>query len=93
MTKRNKIYLISSILTFLLVLIGILKNFDTILLFGNPIEPIWLVIWFFVLILPIVNLAEIINNRDDWSLYYWIGLGFNIISIVFIIRHYKIDLF
>ena len=93
MSKKNKIILIISILHFLAVLIAIIKSFGTIILFDVPIEPVWLIIWCFALLLPIVNLAEIINNRDNWNKYYWIGLLFNILSIVFIIRHYKIDFF
>lgn len=93
MSSKNKIILIISVLHFLTVLLAILKTFGSVSLFNSEIDPVWLIIWFFALLLPIVNLAEIINNRDNWNKYYWIGLVFNILSIIFIIRHYKIDLF
>ena len=93
MNTKNKIVLGLSILHFIAVLVAILKSFDTIIFFGIKIEPVWLLIWCFTLFLPVINFTAIINNRESWNKYYWIGLLFNILSIVFIIRHYKIDLF
>lgn len=93
MTAKNKYYLLLSILTFLAVLVAILKTFETSIILGVSIEPIWIVIWFFALVLPIVNLAEIINNRNESNVFYWIGLLLNLMSIIFLMRHYQIDIF
>ena len=93
MTTKNKIVVLLSIVHFLTVLVAILKSFGTLNLFGTAIAPIWIVIWSFTFLLPIINLAAIINNRDSWNLFYWLGLFFNILAIAFIIRHHQIDLF
>ena len=93
MTTKNKILVLVSIFHFLAVLVAILKSFGTITLFGKEIEALWIFIWPLTLFLPIINLAAIITYRNSWNAYYWLGLFFNILSIVFIIRHYKIELF
>ena len=87
MVKKNKIVLLLSIVHFITVLIAILKSFGTV------INPLWVIIWCFTFFLPIINLAAIINNRNSWNIFYWLGLFFNILAIAFTIRHYKIDLF
>ena len=92
MTTKNKIYLFLSILVLLLTFVGIFQNFETIHFIGFETEIIWIPIWIVVVILPLLNLYEIATNTDDYNKYYWISLVFNLITIFFIIRYFKINL-
>ena len=92
MTKKNKIYLFLSILVLLLTFVGIFQNFETIHFIGFETKIIWIPIWIVVVILPLLNLYEIATNTDDFNKYYWLALLFNLITIFFIIRYFKINL-
>ena len=92
MTTKNKIYLFLSILVLLLTFVGIFQNFETIHFIGFETEIIWIPIWIAVVILPLLNLYEIATNTDDYNKYYWLALVFNLISIFFILRYFKIEL-
>ena len=76
----------------LLTFVAILKNFETIEFLGMQTEVIWIPIWIAVVILPLLNIYEIAVTIDGFSKYYWLGLLLNIITILFIIRDYKIEL-
>ena len=89
MFKKEYILLILSVFTFLYVLFAIVKG--TLL---YPISFEWYqMVWVFILGLPLVNSAQIIVNRDDINLHYWIAIVFNILTIAFIMKQYKIPLF
>ena len=92
MTTKNKTYLFLSILVLLLTFVGIFQNFETIHFIGFETEVIWIPIWIAVVILPLLNLYEIATNTDDYNKYYWLALVFNLISIFFILRYFKIEL-
>ena len=93
MTTKNKIYLFQSVLVLLLTFVGIFQNFETIHFIGFETEIIWIPIWIAVVILPLLNLYEIAINTDDINKYYWISLVLNILTILFILRYFKINLF
>ena len=92
MTTKNKIYLFLSILVLLLTFVGIFQNFETIHFIGFETEIIWIPIWIAIVVLPLLNLYEIAINTDDFNKYYWLALLFNLITIFFIIRYFKIEL-
>ncbi|WP_290819642.1 hypothetical protein [Flavobacterium sp.] len=92
MTTRNKIYLFLSVLVLLLTFVAIFQNFETVHFIGFETEIIWIPIWIAVVILPLLNLYEIASNTDDYNKYYWLALVFNLISIFFILRYFKIEL-
>ncbi len=92
MTTKNKIYLFLSILVLLLTFVGIFQNFETIHFIGFETEIIWIPIWIAIVVLPLLNLYEIAINTDDFNKYYWLALLFNLITIFFIIRYFKINL-
>jgi hypothetical protein len=93
MTTKNKIYLFLSVLVLLLTFVGIFQNFETIHFIGFETEIIWIPIWIAVVILPLLNLYEIAINTDDINKYYWISLVLNILTILFILRYFKINLY
>lgn len=93
MTLKNKLYLFLSVLSFLIVLLSIVKSFDTIELIGMQVPIIWIPLAILLLILPLLNSVEIIKNNDQPNLYYWIGLIFNILAMIFTLRYFKIPLF
>lgn len=93
MTTKNKIYLFLSVLVLLLTFVGIFQNFETIHFIGFETEIIWIPIWIAVVILPLLNLYEMAINTDDINKYYWISLVLNILTILFILRYFKINLY
>jgi len=93
MTTKNKIYLFLSVLVLLLTFVVIFKIFETIHFVGFETEIIWIPIWIAVVILPLLNLYEIATNTDDYNKYYWISLVLNVLTILFILRYFKINLF
>ncbi|MDP5027575.1 MAG: hypothetical protein NWQ14_05065 [Flavobacterium sp.] len=93
MTTKNKIYLVLSVLVLLMTFVAIFQNFETIHFIGFETEIIWIPIWIGVVILPLLNLYEIATNTDDYNKYYWISLVLNIVTIVFMLRYFKMELF
>lgn len=93
MTTKNKIYFSLSVLVLLLTFVAIFQNFETFYFIGFETEIIWIPIWVAVVILPLLNLYEIALNTDDFSKYYWISLVLNILTILFILRYFEINLF
>ena len=93
MTNKNKIYLFLSVLVLFSTLVAIFQNFETIHFIGFETEIIWIPIWIAVVILPLLNLYEIAINTDDINKYYWISLVLNVLTILFILRYFKINLF
>ena len=93
MTTKNKTYLFLSILVLLLTFVGIFQNFETIHFIGFETEIIWIPIWIAVVILPLLNLYEIATNTDDYNKYYWISLVLNVLTILFVLRYFKMNLF
>lgn len=92
MSTKNKIYLILSIVVLLMTFVAIFQNFETIYFIGFETEIIWILIWVAVVILPLLNIYEIAVNSVDVNKYYWLALLFNLISIFFILRYFKIEL-
>lgn len=92
MKNKNKWYLFLSTIVFLLTLVAIFQNFETINFIGFETEVIWLPIWIAVVILPLLNVYEIAVNTEESNTYYWLSLLINIITILFIIRYFKLEL-
>ena len=76
----------------MLTFIAIFQNFETINFIGFEIEVIWLPIWIAVVILPLLNVYEIAVNTEESNTYYWLSLLINIITILFMIRYFKLEL-
>lgn len=93
MTDKNKIYLFLSVLVLFSTFVAIFQNFETIHFIGFETEIIWIPIWIAVVVLPLLNLYEIAINTDDINRYYWISLVLNVLTILFILRYFKINLF
>lgn len=93
MTTKNKIYFSLSVLVLLLTFVAIFQNFETFYFIGFETEIIWIPIWIAVVILPLLNLYEIAVNTDDFSKYYWFSLVLNVLTILFILRYFEINLF
>lgn len=93
MTDKNKIYLFLSVLVLFSTFVAIFQNFETIHFIGFETEIIWIPIWIAVVVLPLLNLYEIAINTDDINKYYWISLVLNVLTILFILRYFKINLF
>jgi hypothetical protein len=64
MTKKNKWYLVLSIIVFMLTFVAIFQNFETIHFIGFETKIIWIPIWIAVVILPLLNLYEIAINTE-----------------------------
>ena len=92
MSTKNKIYLILSIVILLMTFVAIFQNFETIHFIGFETEIIWIPIWIAVVILPLLNLYEIVVNTEGYNKYYWLALVINLISIFFILRYFEIAL-
>ena len=92
MSTKSKIYLILSIVVLLMTFVAIFQNFETIYFIGFETEIIWIPIWIGVIILPILNLYQIVVTIDDFNKYYWLSLIINIVTILFIIRYFKMEL-
>ena len=93
MTTKNKIYLFLSVLVLFSTFVAIFQNFETIHFIGFETEIIWIPIWIAVVVLPLLKLYEIAINTDDINKYYWISLVLNVLTILFILRYFKINLF
>ena len=93
MSTKNKVYLLLSIVVLLMTFVGIFQNFETIHFIGFETEIIWIPIWIVVVILPLLNLYEIATNTDDYNKYYWISLVLNVLTVLFVLRYFKMNLF
>ena len=93
MSTKNKVYLLLSIVVLLMTFVGIFQNFETIHFIGFETEIIWIPIWIVVVILPLLNLYEIATNTDDYNKYYWTSLVLNVLTILFVLRYFKMNLF
>ncbi len=93
MLTKNKIYLFLSVLVLLLTFVAIFQNFETIYFIGFETQIIWIPIWIAVVILPLLNLYEIAVNTNNFNRLYWISLVLNVLTILFILRFFKINLF
>lgn len=92
MSTKNKIYLILSIVVLLMTFVAIFQNFETIHFIGFETEIIWIPIWIAVVVLPLLNLYEIVVNTEGYNKYYWLALVINLITIFFILRYFEIAL-
>lgn len=92
MSTKNKIYLILSIVVLLMIFVAIFQNFETIHFIGFETEIIWIPIWIAVVVLPLLNLYEIVVNTEGYNKYYWLALVINLITIFFILRYFEIAL-
>ena len=92
MSTKNKIYLILSVVVLLMTFVAIFQNLETIHFIGFETKIIWIPIWIAVVILPLLNLYEIAINTEESNYYYWLSLLINIVTILFMIRYFKLEL-
>lgn len=92
MAAKNKYYLFASILTLLFTFVAILQSFETVSVLGLTTEILWIPIWIAVVVLPLLNVYEIVVHPDDMNRYSWIGLMLNIVTILFVLRYFKLEL-
>ena len=92
MNIKPTIYLILSVVILIMTFFAIFQSFETIQFIGFETEVIWIPIWVAVVLLPILIVYEIAIHTSDYNKYYWIALICNIVTILFIIRHFKIQL-
>lgn len=92
MTKKYILYLVLSIIVFILTFVAIFQNFETIHFIGFETKIIWIPIWIAIVGLPLLNLYEIAVNTAESNRYYWLSLLINIITILFMIRYFKLEL-
>ena len=92
MSTKNKIYLVLSVVVLLMTFVAIFQNFETIHFIGFETEIIWIPIWIAVVVLPLLNLYEIVVNTEGYNKYYWLALVINLITIFFILRYFEIEL-
>ena len=92
MTKKNKLYLVLIIIVFILTFVAIFQQFETIHFIGFETKIIWIPIWIAIVVLPLLNLYEIAVNTEESNRFYWLSLLINIITILFMIRYFKLEL-
>lgn len=92
MNVKPILYLILSSVILIMTLVAVFQNFETIHFIGFETEVIWIPIWIGVVILPLLNLYEIAVNTNDYNKHYWLALVFNLITIFFVLRYFKIEL-
>ena len=92
MSTKNKIYLVLSVVVLLMTFVAIFQNFESIHFIGFETEIIWIPIWIAVVVLPLLNLYEIVVNTEGYNKYYWLALVINLITIFFILRYFEIAL-
>lgn len=81
-----------SIIVFILTFVAIFQQFETIHFIGFETKIIWIPIWIAIVVLPLLNLYEITVNTEESNRFYWLSLLINIITIIFIIRYFKLEL-
>lgn len=81
-----------SIIVFILTFVAIFQQFETIHFIGFETKIIWIPIWIAIVVLPLLNLYEITVNTEESNRFYWLSLLINIITIIFMIRYFKLEL-
>lgn len=81
-----------SIIVFILTFVAIFQQFETIHFIGFETKIIWIPIWIAIVVLPLLNLYEIAVNTAESNGYYWLSLLINIITFLFVIRYFKLEL-
>jgi hypothetical protein len=81
-----------SIIVFILTFVAIFQQFETIHFIGFETKIIWIPIWIAIVVLPLLYLYEITVNTEESNRFYWLSLLINIITIIFIIRYFKLEL-
>ena len=79
-------------IVFILTFVAIFQQFETIHFIGFETKIIWIPIWIAIVVLPLLNLYEIAVNTEESNGYYWLSLLINIITILFMIRYFKLEL-
>lgn len=93
MTAKNKIYLGLSIVVFFITLFSILSSSESVGVLNDSLSYHWILLFIATMVLLIFNTAEIIINRIDWNTFYWLGVVFNVLTIIFMMRYFKLELF
>ena len=89
---KEKIYLGLSVLLLFALFFAIVSGDVVVGVLDSSLPFEWIFLLVFTMILPLLNAAEIIINRDSWNVFYWIGLLLNVIAIIFVMRFFKIEI-
>lgn len=89
---KEKIYLGLSILLLIAVFFAIASGDVVVGVLDRTLPIQWILLLIVTMVFPLLNAAEIISNRDSWNVLYWIGLLLNVITIIFVMRFFKIEL-
>ena len=89
---KEKIYLGLSIVLLIAIFFAIASGDVVVGVLDSTLSFEWILLLVFTLILPLLNAAEIIINKDSWNVLYWIALILNIIAIIFVMRFFKIEM-
>ena len=89
---KEKIYLGLSIVLLFAIFFAIVSGDLVVGVLDSTLPFEWILLLVFTLMLPLLNAAEIIINRDSWNVLYWIGLLLNVVAIIFVMRFFKIEL-
>lgn len=93
MFSKDKLLLTLSAITLLATIVAAITTTPEIALLGTQIQILWLPIFVIIVFLPFLNVIEIAKNVDDYAVYNWIGLLLNIITMIFILKSFKLELF
>ena len=89
---KRKVYLGLSIAIFIATMFFILNSISTHGILNDTLSIQWIILLILTLLMPIFNFAEIIVNRDESNKLYWIGLVVNILTIIFVMRYFEIEI-
>ena len=89
---KEKFYLGLSIVLLIALFLTIISGDVVVGVLDNTLSFEWILLLIFTMLLPLLNAAEIIINRDSWNVLYWIGLLLNVIAIIFVMRFFKIEM-
>lgn len=93
MFAKEKVLLLISVITLFATIVAAIITTPEIVLVGIRFQIMWLPIWIVIVFLPFLNIAAIAKNVDDYSVYNWIGLLLNIITMIFVLKSFKLELF
>lgn len=92
MNKKN-LYLVLSILSFILLVIAMFAHASDITLFGLKFAIILIPVWILSLFLPIFIIAAIVVERDEISKRLIVSFLIALINMLFLIRFFAFDFF
>ncbi|MGV7107101.1 hypothetical protein [Flavobacterium sp. U410] len=90
---KDKIYVILSLFSTFLLVIGIIQLFPEIYFFGLRFSVIWIPIWCLTLWLPFYGIIEILKRTDEINYSLWFAFLLNLFNFFLVAKHLGIQLF